>query len=662
MPKNLIVCCDGTGNRGGVTPDSNVYRVFNGIQRRSNAVKQVAYYDDGVGTDSNKYFRLLGGAMGWGFSSNVEDAYCFLCRNYQGDAAKQTGDRIYLFGFSRGAYTVRALAALVVSCGILRANQVPDELLRESATRLRRAYGRFQAARRFITAERRSQGVYRWWYRLRTMPFLPKAWRFDKVTPDQDPTFSRFWASEGGTEDDAPAKARIEVVGVWDTVSALGLPFDAGLKGVVEPLINRYRFVDNYLCDVGVTLGRHALSLDDQRLTFHPELWHEWRLYRRHATFSESGEGESTPPPEEAYVRCKNVDQVWFSGVHSNVGGGYPKRGLDYITLEWMLRDLETKHHLQFKPGFLEEVALHADVHGRLYDSRSGVASYYRYRPRKLRELHAFHRLDAIQDPAQWPGGEAQASVRVHDSVLGRILSRTDSYNPGNLPADVPIQVVDSGVMHAPHSARDLTRHLAETRELRGPAQVLSEAWFRRREILHLSFVMMNLFLAGALLHTEARGSEPSIPPGPLHSEFNSLAALGSWSWHYLIPLALSAVLFWIAIAIRDWARVVPLSASILVVAVIVLPIDFLPPLSPVGDTAQWTLEFLLPDIVAHLLHDVIAQHPGPSVVMLTAVLILFILRCDFRRSSERQCERLNDILRSHNSQRVERCAKTGAP
>ncbi len=111
--KNIVICSDGTGNRGGKGNGTNVWRLYNAVNLRSSEREQITHYDDGVGTDDNKYLRAFGGAVGWGFSNNVKRAYRFLTNTWN------EGDRIYMFGFSRGAYTVRALAAFVAECGVI---------------------------------------------------------------------------------------------------------------------------------------------------------------------------------------------------------------------------------------------------------------------------------------------------------------------------------------------------------------------------------------------------------------------------------------------------------------------------------------------------------------------------------------------------------------
>src|SRR5262249_16534810 len=109
----------------------------------------------------------------------------------------------------------------------------------------------------------------------------------------------------------------------------------------------------------------HALSIDDKRTSFHPLLWDERKFTL------------------EAHTDNEPLSQVWFAGVHSIVGGGYPDDGLSYVSLMWMIKSA-CKRGLLFKPGALEEIRLNATPFGRLYDSRANFGAYYRYQPRRL--------------------------------------------------------------------------------------------------------------------------------------------------------------------------------------------------------------------------------------------------------------------------------------
>src|SRR5207302_1086585 len=113
MPKNIILCSDGTGNSGGKGYGTNVWRLYLAVDHHPhNTGPQVAFYDDGVGSQDFKLFKIIGGAFGWGISENLRELYAFLMLHYQ------PGDRLFLFGFSRGAFTIRTLANLVRYCGV----------------------------------------------------------------------------------------------------------------------------------------------------------------------------------------------------------------------------------------------------------------------------------------------------------------------------------------------------------------------------------------------------------------------------------------------------------------------------------------------------------------------------------------------------------------
>src|SRR5712664_2973099 len=110
-PKNIILLSDGTGNAANKVWKSNVWQVFESLDLRVDA--QIAFYDDGVGTSSFKPLAILGGAFGWGLKRNVLDIYKFLCLNYN------AGDKIYGFGFSRGAFTMRVVIGLILHQGLV---------------------------------------------------------------------------------------------------------------------------------------------------------------------------------------------------------------------------------------------------------------------------------------------------------------------------------------------------------------------------------------------------------------------------------------------------------------------------------------------------------------------------------------------------------------
>lgn len=221
MAKRLVVCCDGTWNRpdqlhNGVAAPTNVSKLALAVARQDDqGTAQLLHYQPGVGT--RRWERLRGGAFGLGLSRNVRECYRFLVECYE------EGDDIYLFGFSRGAFTARSTAGLVRNCGILRPQHVD-----------------------------RIKDAYRL-YRSREHPTKPDGMEAQ--------IFRRMY-SHPDTE--------IHFVGVWDTVGRLGIPID----GVRLPLMNRWSFHDTTLSRY-VRFAYHAVAIDERREPFRPTLWQQ---------------------------------------------------------------------------------------------------------------------------------------------------------------------------------------------------------------------------------------------------------------------------------------------------------------------------------------------------------------------------------------------------
>jgi len=399
--RNLVLCSDGTGNSGGKGNGTNVWWLYRAIDRNRN---QIAFYDDGVGTENNKYVRLFGGATGFGFTRNVKDLYKYLVRNYR------PGDDIYLIGFSRGAYTVRALAAFILYCGIMRDGTQKSEQALED--RLDGLIDR---------------------YRRRTKDAAP--------INDDDPDFY---------------KAKIKCIGV---------SFDLGLKKLIEKFFFAFTFKSHNL-STDVEHAFHALSLDDQRLTFHPELWNPRR----------------------------GIEQVWFAGVHSNVGGGYPKQGMSYVTLDWMMDKVSAEGNdewgLRFDSDLRNEARLLANVHDKLYDSRAGLAAYYRYRPRDVEEPNS-------DDPNREQ--TAKGPVRIHNSVFDRIFGHTLGYNPGNLPCRRNIELVAT-TRDRTDELRLREEHANRAKAVRQALYVTVAKWVERGKGLHMWVILLTLLVVSSLL------------------------------------------------------------------------------------------------------------------------------------------------------------------
>ena len=372
--KNIVLCADGTGNNDVKARGTNVFKLYEAIDRNghksdSTATPQVAFYDDGVGTSKFIPLRLLGGAIGWGFSQNVKDLYTELARAYE------LGDRIYLFGFSRGAYTVRTLAGLIQCCGVLDVRDFDEKQVEDSVEDCWQEFRKVAFTRVENSDARRSQG--------------PKSL---KPPMDETPKLER----NAQTGVSVYRNVKIEFLGVWDTVSAIGAP-TVELRRLVNAIYPTT--FSELTVGPGVKKACHAISIDDERLTFYPELWNE-----------QDGKDE-------------RVLQIWFPGVHSNVGGGYPKHGMSLVTLDWMMAEAKACG-LRFLDNDRGYVRTHHDPHDKLYNSRASLAVYYRWNPRSIVELCTKHKM---------------AKPKIHISVFERIANGTDGYAPGNIPYDCEI-------------------------------------------------------------------------------------------------------------------------------------------------------------------------------------------------------------------------------
>jgi len=352
MARNIVLLSDGTGQSGGAGYETNVWRLFRALWQDDD--RQLVCYDDGVGSQRFKLSKALGGATGMGLATNVRELYMFLARHWQ------PGDRVYMFGFSRGAFTVRLLADMVADCGLLDMERLQSE--KEFVRLTKAAYCACQL------------GYYQ-------------------------PAFPRRFKERFARPQDVP----IHFLGVWDTVAAIGLPL-AEIRFAVHNLMQYGH--RGTLLNAQVQRACQALSIDDCRQTFHPLIWDE-RLE------------ESSP---------KRIEQVWFAGVHSNIGGGYPKNQMARVTLDWMIEQVKEwdarcpvapDEGLLLHAGEVDRIRQEANVHGQLYDSRLGLAAAFRYLPRDLEEQR---RNSTVR------------GLKVHDSVFARIRQVTDLYSPHNLP------------------------------------------------------------------------------------------------------------------------------------------------------------------------------------------------------------------------------------
>jgi uncharacterized protein (DUF2235 family) len=410
--RNIIVLSDGTGNSAAALFRTNVWKLYKALRLEDpkplEHPRQLAFYDDGVGSSSFKPLALIGGVFGVGLARNVRELYAFVCRTYR------PGDKIYVFGFSRGAFTVRILAGLILREGIVPFEGDEAKLQRD----VRAAYRSYRSGRAIDPKTGKLRRRFGTLLRLE----IPGRWMRDAIIA--------LWNGWRGYEPYSSVKSRmakaglasprIAFVGVWDTVAAYGLPIHE-LTVAVDKLLWPLSMPDN---DLGKDVGRamHALSLDDERRSFHPELWNEGAP--RNAL--------DKPAPNEGRpsgrIGDERLSQVWFSGVHSDVGGGYPDDAVSYAPLKWIMDGAE-KAGLRFNRRICAEYAALGDENGVVHDSRGGVAGYYRYAPRRIDALAKPQRKDPSRRRKV-----AIERVKIHESALRRIRVGQDGYAPISLP------------------------------------------------------------------------------------------------------------------------------------------------------------------------------------------------------------------------------------
>ena len=401
MAKKLIVLSDGTGNSAAKLFKTNVWKLYEALDLTPSG-DQIALYDDGVGTSHFRPWALLTGAFGFGLKRNVLKMYVFLSRHYHNEIEAQREARpggeikppeIYGFGFSRGAFTIRVLSGLVVRQGLVppatEAEMYRMALLSYRAYRKKCFHTITGLEKPFRNLR---DAIAKLVDRLRRRPEYDP----NRQTEDGKPNAGGAKMNTGGV--------KIRFLGLWDTVAAYGMPIEE-LRVAIDKLIFPLTFTTtNLLKDV--QCARHALSIDDERSSFAPLLW-----------------------DHEEDDRLK---QVWFAGVHANVGGGNPDDSLSSAPLAWMVFNAKDEG-LQFHQPALDEIRGRATPYGKMYNSRSGLSSFYRYQPRQVR--------------CQIAGVTVPAPPVVHESVVFRMATGFQGYAPIALPQEV--EVVDrDGQIH----------------------------------------------------------------------------------------------------------------------------------------------------------------------------------------------------------------------
>jgi uncharacterized protein (DUF2235 family) len=405
--RNIVILCDGTGNE--ISENiSNVLKLYRCLRKTEKTQpRQLVFYDPGVGTLERPdvwhklrqdFNAILGLATGYGLDHHVLAAYAFLVANYQ------DGDQIYLFGFSRGAYTVRVLAGLIHKVGLISPQQVN------------------LAGSGLIAYKQFSSDV---------VPKLGPNWRALTDAGDEDgpiaatpfdnaAQFARITSTRWPT---------IKFVGVWDTVASVIVP---RADRLYWPSLEELAFT---LQNPSVQIFRQAISIDERRCMFRLKKWDEPQTFT-HNRFN------------DAHAEPQDIKQVWFAGVHADIGGGYTEieSGLSKYPLIWMI-DEATKCGLAVNPRTVNQLAwgvqrkgspfsyVAPDVRGELHDSLRGPWWVLEFLPKsaKYKEWPERQTYLGFYIPDAEPRLIPEDAF-IHESVVKR-MDALAAYRPVNLPA-----------------------------------------------------------------------------------------------------------------------------------------------------------------------------------------------------------------------------------
>jgi uncharacterized protein (DUF2235 family) len=359
VAKKLALFLDGTWNS--IDSSTNVRRLFESVLPTGrDGAAQKSYYDIGVGAAAGEKWR---GTLGYGLSTNVLEAYAWLVEQYE------ENDEIYIFGFSRGAYTARSVAGVIATCGLLR---------RGAPLSVEDVYERYR------------QG-----------DAVRPIWKIDyaksqgqAVTPEEE----RMLANA--------RRVPVKMIGVWDTVGALGIPF-----GNSPISAQRFRFHNADLSKL-YEHAYHAMAIDENRKAFKPTLWTRFR--------------KAAPDPggRPATAAGQKVEQRWFVGAHSNVGGGIAGSDMSQRPLAWM-RGKAERAGLAFSPLSLTGHEHEGPIADSFGEFMFGVYSLFGLRSR-------FHRTIAAPT-REVKGG---LSDTINETVDGSVFERWRSdpaYRPPGL-------------------------------------------------------------------------------------------------------------------------------------------------------------------------------------------------------------------------------------
>lgn len=371
--RRLLIFCDGTWNRETTDQPTNVVTAAQVVKPvGSDGVDQLVCYIQGVGTTFlvSRLETVLAGAFGLGLFARIADAYRFLVFNYT------PGDQIFIFGFSRGAFTARSLGGLIRKCGIIPKSQ---------AGKIGNAYA---------------------FYRRRDVhPDDPLAQQFraehspQTIMKDRD----RDWRRQNGYAVPDLPNFTIRYIGVWDTVGELGVPKYL----LIGNLVNRkYQFHDLDLSST-VEAARQALAIDETRLEFEPTPW------------------DNLPTLNQTAGREGNYRQLWFPGDHGSVGGGGDIRGLSNRTLAWVMEGA-VQQGLELEEHVLDNWNATADAFAPLHNSSRppGFVDRYLYHhgPRRGPTEPGGHLGDSALTRLAYRPGDPHEGTLYRPGALSRLI------------------------------------------------------------------------------------------------------------------------------------------------------------------------------------------------------------------------------------------------
>jgi uncharacterized protein (DUF2235 family) len=352
--KRLVVCLDGTWNNS--DDSTNVLQHFalalKGLPEGEGSIRQKKHYIEGVGT--GVLDGITGGAFGFGLEENVRKAYDWLIANFHDGDTPEEADDVYIFGFSRGAYTARSLVGFISTCGLLRrgAPLSVNQLWQDYCLLGRERENRTSVWDRVITEQgpttRRISDLICDPWNIATCEAQRSLRLPDIPSTANDRVPGQLVDDLKGTERLLvrwSRRVRITYLGVYDTVGALGLDALA-----IPGLRSRLAMHHNMRVTTIVQHCRHALAIDEHRSSFaHTPLaqylWHgdsdddkQSRVFKSIDRATGADDGDSAKYwRRQTMMWERKIEQRWFVGAHSNVGGGYPDNELAQIPLKWLL-------------------------------------------------------------------------------------------------------------------------------------------------------------------------------------------------------------------------------------------------------------------------------------------------------------------------------------